>query len=169
MIGLLAAAVAVAGGATTVDGDVVRGLVHLPVPAERVLAGLRDPTWEIRIAAEHTDVDVQGPDGACTIVSYVTPNPILEARYTLRRCPTATGWVSTLVEANAMSAYRSAWTVEPADGGCQVAYEVEVHSAVWVPDALVRRQTQQAIEGRMDALRSWAARPAPAQESGSVP
>jgi len=150
------------------DGTAVRSSFHLPVPPERLLIALQDPTWEARVAGEDTRVTPLGPDGVCQRVAYVSPNLVQDLHYELRRCPTADGFDSTLVASDGLASYHARWTVRPEGSGCRVDYLVDLTITLWaVPDSLVRAETRRGVAKRLAAIAAWAE--APVSPPGPAP
>jgi hypothetical protein len=141
-----------------VDGDVVRGTAHVDVTAVRFLTELKDPGWIGRMSGTGTTAEVLGKDGDCLRVAYVSPNLILTARYTVKRCMTSDGVRISLIESNTFSAYETTWRVVPEGEGARITYEVDLTSSLrWVPNSLVRSETRRSIHKTLKQLVKWAA------------
>lgn len=176
MLSIVWISLALAGEVTAdVDGSVVRGTALVAVPPERILAEMKDPTWIGRVSGSNTQVTVTGTKGRCQSVSYLSPNAIIDAAYDVTRCPTADGWVGTLVSSTVFSDYRTQWRVVPHGDGAKMTYEVDLTtSLMWVPNSLVRSQTKASVRKMMQAMVDWAdaqpkVEPAPKGESAAEP
>lgn len=157
MIALLLSSIALAGPPVmATDGDALTGVVQLDVEPTVVRQALQDPTFLPTISKDGTQVTVLGTDGACQIVQSVSPSAFLTVRYKTRRCPTATGFHSTLIESNAFSAYDTSWAIEPNAAGTQVTYRIELVSTLWVPRGVVRRGVRNGIESFLTNMHDWA-------------
>lgn len=158
MIGwMLALGRAFAGEPTVVlDGAVVRGSAFIAAPPEALLAALSDPSWEGMIAGDGTRALLKGTMGSCQRVSYQTPNPVMDASYEVRRCPTADGWQMSLLSSPVLDSYRAQWRVVAEGAGSRVSFEVELSSSLWVPDSLVNSETVRSVEARLRAMDAWA-------------
>lgn len=156
MILLLAAGLALADDpSAVVEGSVVRGTAVLAVPPQTIIAQLSDPSWAGEVSGSNTQARVVSVLGPCQHVAYVSPNAILEARYELKRCPTADGWDDTLITSNAFSAYHATWRAVPEGEGARVTYEVDLSTSLWVPDSLVRGETRRSVLKMMRAMATW--------------
>ena len=139
-----------------VEGNTIRGSVDIAVPAKRFLAELKDPEWESRVSGTSTRATLKGREGSCQQVAFVSPNPIIEARYEVKRCPTSDGWSASLIESNAFSTYASSWKVVDREGGASITYQVELETSLWVPNSLVRSETRRSVKKMLRSMAAWA-------------
>jgi hypothetical protein len=138
------------------DGDVLTGTVDVAVAPEALRARLSDPTWLPTISRDGTEVSVVRPDGPCQVLQSVSPSTFLTVRYQTRRCPTADGFHSTLIESNAFSTYETSWTILPDGAGARVTYRIHVVSTLWVPKGVIRRNVRSGIESMLVNMQDWA-------------
>jgi hypothetical protein len=126
------------------DGT-VRGVLEMAAPPETIRALVTDPV-ALRRATQAAGQASAQPDGSCMIVASVGP----QASYTSRSCPTADGWVETLVSSEQMSAFSARWRVEPTATGSRVSYELAVTPTLPVPAMIVRTTLKSSVR---DVLR----------------
>lgn len=156
MISLLLLVAALADEPTaTVDGGKVIGSAHLNVTPDKVIAALGDPAWEHRVSGSTTTSNVLAREGTCHNVAYVSPHPIFEANYDLRRCAVADGWSVTLLRSNAFSTYKARWKAVPEGTGSRLTYEVDLDTSLWFPDSLVRGEMKKSVLKMMKAIAGW--------------
>lgn len=139
-----------------IDGTTVRGSAHLEVPPARVLAQLQDPVWESSLSATGTRVEVKGRTGECQHLALLSPNPVVDASYEVRRCPTEDGFQSTLITSAVLATYRARWRALPEGEGSRITYEVDLSSSLWVPETLVRSETRRSVLKMMTTMVAWA-------------
>jgi len=139
------------------DGAVV-GVVDLAVAPDVLRTRMQDPSWLPTISGDGTTVTVTRTDGACQILHSESPNAVMTARYDTRRCPTDTGFASTLLDSNAFKSYATSWTFEPTATGTRATYRVALSTSLWVPNGVVRRTTRGAIQDMLENLQAWSTR-----------
>ena len=141
--------------ATVQDDGSVIGSVELAVPPETLRARLADPAWLPTISKDGTTVTLTGKEGGCQLIKSESPNVVMTARYTPRRCPTADGYQSTLIEGNAFDTYATSWSIIPTETGARATYKVSLTTSLWVPNSMVRRTTRNTIQEMLVNLQTW--------------
>ena len=136
------------------DGTIT-ATVQLDEPVEVVRANMQDPGWLPKVTGSSTQVTVTGMDGTCQLVSSVSPNAIMTAKYQTRRCPTASGFASTLRDSNCFDRYRTSWSFQPSGAGTLATYVVSLDTSLWVPNSVVRRTTRSEIAKMLGKLQDW--------------
>lgn len=121
------------------DGS-IRGILELGVAPEAVRAAVPDPVGLHRITASPGEAKAQ-PDGSCLVIDSVGP----QASYRSRSCPTADGWIETLVSSEQLRGFSARFRVEPAPGGSKVSYEVSATPAMPVPAFLLRSTLKSSV------------------------
>lgn len=156
LLAALAGAADLAAPTVTIhDNGSVVGLVDLGVTPEQVQSALSDPTWLPTITGDGTRVTLQGTDGGCQLLASESPSAIMTARYETRRCPTDTGFQSTLRSSNAFKTYATSWTFTPTAQGTRATYRLDMTTSLWVPNSVVRRATRNALEDMLTQLQAW--------------
>ena len=145
----------------TTSGDALTGVVEIDASPQVIKGVLADPTSLPRISGDGTEVTILSQDGACQVLQSVSPSAFITVRYKTRRCPTSTGFQSTLIESNAFSSYDTSWVVEPSGSGSRVTYRIELVSTLWVPRGVVRRGVRNGIESFLSNMQGWAWTDAP--------
>lgn len=138
-------------------GGAVIGTVELALPPVELRQHMTDPTWLARTVESETKIVVEGADGPCALVASESPSSVMTARYRTRRCPTQTGFVSTLRDSNCFDTYRAVWTFEPLDGGARTraVYRIDLTTSLWVPNAVVRNSTRNGVKETLQKLLTW--------------
>lgn len=159
---LLISIAALAGAPEVVvgkDGGVV-GVADLAVRPDVIQRHLSDPTWLPTVDGGGTTVVLDGMDGSCQLLTSTSPSSVMTVEYKTRRCPTKTGFKSTLRESNAFKSYTTSWTFEPTPTGTRATYRIDANSSLWVPEAIVRRQTRIGIERMLTNVQAWSVKQA---------
>ncbi len=143
---------AVAVTATIGDDGAVTGTTVVASTPDVVRSKVGDPAWVATIGGAETDVIVAAVDGDCQVLDYVSHHAIATARYRVKQCPSADGFVANLVESDAFSFYRTSWSVIPADEGTRLLYRIELVSTLPVPKWIVRRSTRSSVEHMMESI-----------------
>lgn len=136
------------------DGGAVVGTVELPTAPESVRAALSDPTFLPTATGSTTEVRLARMDGACQIIDSVSPSTFLTARYQTRRCPTPSGYHSTVLSSNCFKAYETSWTLVPSHHGTTATYRIHATTSLWVPNSVVRGQTKKAMQDLLPKLQA---------------
>jgi len=156
LCGFLATSSALAGTVeSTVDPDgFVRVQMDLTHSQEAVRSFLADTEQTMRLGGDVRKIEAE-PDGDCIRMTITTRGFIRPMRLVARRCPTAQGWHSKLVESEDFDAHEIVWKTEPVDGGTRVTMKVRVIPRLPVPQILIRKVVSGALEAtimRLDAL-----------------
>ena len=129
----------------TVEGTVVVGAT-----VDRVRALVGDVARLRRMSRDVKDVAVRR-EGDCVVVTTRTAS-VLEVNYTARRCPTADGWVETLLESDTFNDYYSEWFVHSVADGVLVRFRLRTVADLPVPDRLVRGALKKGVESVLEAI-----------------
>ena len=143
---------AVAVTATIGDDGVVTGTTVVASTPEVVRSKVGDPAWVATIGGAETDVTVAALDGDCQVLDYVSNHAVATARYRVKQCPSADGFVANLVESDAFSFYRTSWSITPVGDGTRLLYRIELVSTLPVPKWIVRRSTRSSVEHMMESI-----------------
>jgi hypothetical protein len=159
---ILSATLAMAADPVVTIDD--RGRVHgtavLSVPVTELRTHLSDPAWLLQFDQSGTTVAGRRRDGACEEIAYRTPGTLWSAEFTVRQCPTPTGFEATLVRSSVISRYDSRWTLTPVAEGVRVEYELEIGVPRLVPAGWARNRTVSSVDGMLRGLVAWADRSA---------
>ena len=137
-------------------GD-VEGVVTLPIPVETLRAKLVDPQFLPRVSGDGTTVTVAGREGDCLILDSVSPSSVVEVRYRVRRCPTATGFHIALVSSPSFDAYSTEIRLSPAGAGTELRYHLRVDPSFPVPAFVINSGTRDGIDRLLRGLEAWVA------------
>lgn len=151
---LLAFALAADPTSANIDHDgAIIGIAHVEgVSAEEVRKKLADPRFVSKIHGGRTEMTVEPGGGDCLIVGYTSPNPILTARYTIKRCPHQGGFRGALIESPTFQDYSTRWSLTETDSGVEIRYRLFLVPKVMVPTSLVRSSARKSIAGLMKKL-----------------
>jgi ribosome-associated toxin RatA of RatAB toxin-antitoxin module len=149
---LVTAALAVPPSAVLTDSGAVVGTVSVTTAPTEMMRLLGDPTWVAGVGGAGTRVTVKSHEGSCLIADYVSPSSVMEVTYTVKQCPTTTGYVATMITSNAFHSYRTEWKVEAEGAGSRLTYRLELDSKLWVPESLVTSTTRRSVEKLMQRL-----------------
>ncbi|MFK7930797.1 MAG: hypothetical protein AB8H79_21620 [Myxococcota bacterium] len=137
------------------DGSVI-GTAELDVSAEVIRANLSDPLWLPTVDGGGTVVVVEGTEGPCLRLKSTSPSSVMTVKYRTKRCPTSTGFRSTLIDSNAFKSYTTSWVFKDIGNGKSTAtYTIMANSSLWVPEGIVRRQTRLGIERMLTNVQAW--------------
>lgn len=129
-------------GARADDAVAAEGLVQAD-PAQ-VRALLADYSQIAAMSPELLEYRVE-PAPPCSLVHITTKGLSAPMHYTVRRCPTETGFRETLVESDGgVEQMVTEWTVAPAEEGSRVRLTVLARVA-HVPQILVNQGTRRSI------------------------
>jgi hypothetical protein len=120
-----------------------------------------DPTWMLQFDSSGTEVVGRWRDGSCELVEYRTAGTLWSADFTVRECPTPTGFEGTLVRSSLFSRYESRWTLVPDGGAVRVEYDLDVGLPRLVPRGWAHERMVSSVEGMLRGLVAWADQAAP--------
>lgn len=153
-------ATAVAASSPVVDPEpVIRRHADGSVEASLWLAA--DPSEVRRLLADAPRVAEMTPDvvsataiglGACEQVSLAVRGLFRPFSVVTERCPTADGWSETLIEGGVFTAWDSAWTVTPDDGGTRVTYQFRADLSFPVPPGLLQQRAARSLRYNLLAV-----------------
>ncbi|MEQ1570607.1 MAG: hypothetical protein ABMA64_33570 [Myxococcota bacterium] len=152
---LVAIAAAAEPTLVVTDAGTIRGTVFVGAAPDRVKALLLDPDQRLATVSGEGTRSTTEVDGACVLEHSDVPHPIRAVSYTVRSCPTATGVRSELVRSDDLTRLTSVWTVEVAEGGSRVTYELDAVPSFPLPSFVARAS---AKGGVYDALAAVARR-----------
>jgi hypothetical protein len=93
------------------------------------------------------------PDGDCERLSYRTPGLFTSMTYIARRCPTADGWVETLVSGDSFEDNTSSMRLRSVDGGTEVDFRIRVRLRnIPVGQGIIDAQIAQSIKRAVERL-----------------
>lgn len=136
----------------SIDGEWVWGTVLISAPRGEVVDALKTPHNVVRWEGSGTQVTTT-PDGSCLRVALDVPSAIGRIRYTERRCPTAEGYRSTLLESEDFDYFEATWVLETSEGGCRARYGLRSKPSFPVPRALAQRLTGRSIRKMLAGMR----------------
>jgi hypothetical protein len=148
-----------AGSAPTVvkveDAGRVRATVFVPMSEKDLRTRLADAAWPMQFDKSGTKLVGRRADGSCELLDYHTSG-FLGADWTVRQCPTATGYAATLTESSFFSRYESQWILSPEGTGVRLEYFVDVGLPKMVPSGFARDKMASSVGTMMDGLVAWA-------------
>lgn len=115
-------------------------LIHASVADVRAV--LADPKAAGALSDSVLAVRVLGKDGPCDLVEVTCKGVMDPLTYTVRRCPTPTGFSENLVQSEDFSSQRAEWRLEPVSGGTLVTFSVRSEPKISLP----RRVVQAVVE-----------------------
>ncbi len=127
----------------------VRTLVSASEAEIRAL--LSDPMASARLAPGFMSMST-APQGACLHLNVAVAGPLDAISYTALRCPTATGWRTSLLESDTLTAMDAEWSVTPRADGTEVVYRLRSDVSMPVPSFLVRRNVLRSAVGTLESL-----------------
>lgn len=134
----------------------VHGVVEVAASPEIVRARIADPRWVARVDGSGTKVelvaDAPVQREGCVVTDRSTPNAIATVRSRIEQCPTASGFVETLVASKSFDAYRVDWTLEPHGTGTRITYHLAMSTSMMVPQFVIDSQSRKAIEAMLTKL-----------------
>lgn len=161
MIGLAALlSTALAGGSSPTvvkveDAGRVRATVWVPMAERDLRTRLADAAWPMQFDKSGTALVGRKPDGSCELLDYRTRG-WLGADWTVRQCPTATGYAATLAESSFFSRYESQWILAPEGSGVRLEYVIDVGLPKMLPSGFAREKMASSVGTMMDGLVAWA-------------
>jgi len=149
---LVATSIARAGApdAVVLPSQAVQGTVSVSLSPSDAMAKLADPTWVSSVDGGRTTVVVTGREGACTVAAYTSPSALMTVTYTIRQCPTGSGYRSILVASDDFQAYESEWTVVPDGAGSLLTYRVRLEPKLPIPLALMTGTIRRDVLSMME-------------------
>lgn len=149
----LSLAIAFADEPTTTvsDNGTVEVRTVVSVPEAQVRALLADPMASARLAPGFVSMST-APEGNCLHLNMAVSGPMSDIEYTALRCPTATGWRTSLLQSDTLTAMVAEWSVAPKGGGTEVVYRLRSDVKMPVPRFLVRRNVVQSAIGTLESL-----------------
>lgn len=149
---LVAMSLAHAGApdAVVLPSQGVQGTVSVSLSPADAMARLADPTWVSSIDGGRTTVVVTGHDGACTLAAYTSPSALMTVTYTIRQCPTGSGYRSLLVSSDDFETYESEWIVAPDGAGSLLTYRVRLEPKLPIPLALMTGTIRRDVLSMME-------------------
>lgn len=118
-------------------------------PAD-VRARLADPTWVSTIDAGSTTVTVRERAGDCLIADFTSPSTLMTVRYTVRQCPTANGYKSTLVSSDDFASYEAEWSVAAEGTGSLLTYRLRLTPSLPIPASFLSGTLRRDILSLME-------------------
>lgn len=136
------------------DDHSVRGTALLATDATTARARLADPAWIASVDASGNRIELAAGAGDCKRVKTESPHPIRTVRYEVERCPTADGFVETLIASDAFDAYEARWSIASEPGGARITYTLATRTSLLVPQFVIDRQTRKGVERMLGALQA---------------
>ncbi len=93
-------------------------------------------------------------EGKCERVQLRTKGLFSPFEVVTKRCPTATGWLETLVTSSDFLEYRNEWTLASSGDGVLVTFKTRTSVNVAVPESLILSQTKRVLGTLMRNLRA---------------
>ena len=159
MVGLAAIlGTALAGGSSVVkvdDSGRVRATAFVPMAEADLRTRLADAAWPLQFDKTGTALVGRRTDGSCEFLDYRTSG-FLRADWTVRQCPTATGFAATLSESSFFSRYESQWILSPEGNGVRLEYVIDVGLPRMVPSGMARDKIASSVGSMMNRLVAWA-------------
>lgn len=94
-------------------------------------------------------------DGSCEKVKLSVRGLVEPFQLETRRCPTAKGWLETLVNSSDFSEYRNEWELEDLGAeGSRVTFKTRTIPKVVVPESLLQMETKRILNRVMKNLQS---------------
>ncbi len=124
--------------------DEVSQDVVVRMDADQVRAVLADTSLAMSMSKDIISHRIED-DAPCQLVHITTRGLTEPLKYTVRRCPTATGFKETLVQGDSMiEAMEVEWRTSPHEGGTKVRLSVLTRIGR-VPQLLVNQQVRQGV------------------------
>ena len=161
MVGLAALlGTALSGGSSSAvvkveDAGRVRATVFVPMAEKDLRTRLADAAWPMQFDKSGTALVGRKADGSCELLDYRTSG-LLGADWTVRQCPTSTGFAATLTESSFFSRYESQWILSPDGNGVRVEYVIDVGLPKMMPSGMARDKMASSVRSMMNGLVAWA-------------
>lgn len=151
---------ALAGGSSPAvvkvdDAGRVRATAFVPIAEKDLRTRLADAAWPLQFDKTGTALVGRRADGSCELLDYRTSG-FLGADWTVRQCPTATGFAATLAESSFFSRYESQWILSPESNGVRLEYVIDVGLPRMVPGGMARDKMASSVGSMMDRMVAWA-------------
>lgn len=155
MLALLLPVALAAEPTITVTGNhTIVGEILVEASLEEAEAIISDPLKMASIDGT-TNVTQDGTEGACKRLSFVIPNPVASISYRAKACPRGSGWIYTLISSDDLSEYHSAWSATREGEQTRIRYEIRTIPSIPVPQFIVNRQSQSAVDGFLTRLSDY--------------
>ena len=161
MVGLAALlGTALAGGSSPAVVNVdnsgrVRATAFVPMAEKDLRTRLADAAWPLQFDKTGTALVGRKADGACELLDYKTSG-WLGADWTVRQCPTSTGFAATLSESSFFSRYESQWILSPEGNGVRLEYVIDVGLPRMVPSGMAHEKMASSVGGMLERIVAWA-------------
>ena len=137
------------------DAGRVRATAWVPMAEKELRTRLADAAWPMQFDKSGTALVGRKPDGSCELLDYRTSG-LLAAAWTVRQCPTATGFAATLAESSFFSRYESQWVLSPDGNGVRLEYVIDVGLPKMMPSGMARDKMASSVRSMMNGLVAWA-------------
>ncbi len=155
MLALLFSVALAAEPTITVNSDhTVVGEILVGISLEEAEAIIADPVKMASIDGT-TNVTQDGTEGDCKRLNYSIPNPVASISYRAKACPRGSGWIYTLISSDDLSEYHSSWSATREGTQTRIRYEIRTIPSIPVPQFIVNRQSQNAVDGFLTRLSDY--------------
>jgi hypothetical protein len=137
------------------DAGRVRATAWVPMAVADLRSCLADAAWPLQFDKSGTSIVGRRADGSCELLDYRTSGWV-GADWTVRQCPTATGFEQKLAESSFFSRYESRWTLSSEGNGVRVDYVVDAGLPKMVPSGWAREKMASSVGTMMERLVAWA-------------
>jgi len=153
-------ATALAGGSSSAvvkvdDAGRVSASAYVPMAASDLRKRLADAAWPMQFDKTGTALVGRRADGSCELLDYRTSG-FLGADWTVRQCPTSTGFAATLTESSFFSRYESQWILSSEGNGVRLDYVLDVGLPKLMPSGIARDKMASSVGSMMNGLVAWA-------------
>jgi hypothetical protein len=160
MIGLALLGTVLAGGSSPAvvkveDAGRVRATVFVPMAEKDLRTRLADAAWPMQFDKSGTALVGRKADGSCELLDYQTRG-LFGADWTVRQCPTATGFAATLTGSSFFSRYDSQWILSPEGTGVRLEYFIDVGLPKMLPSGFAREKMASSVGTMMNGIVAWA-------------
>jgi len=132
----------------TIDGTVVVG-----APPDVVQSYLADVRSLRTHSKDVVSVDIVR-DGECQLVTTLAKS-LVELTYVARRCPTATGYVETLLDSEMMNDYYAEWFVTPVSSGIEIRFRMRTDLNLPVPGRIIRSTIKSNVTRSLELMQKY--------------
>ncbi len=133
----------------------IAGTVTIQASPDTVRALVGDPVRVAGIDNTGVRVSVAPADGACQTVTSAVTHPIASVRYTTRQCPTADGFLATLVTSEQLKVFSARWSVQAAGPHTLLRYELKTVPSFPVPQFVIEGQSKSAVAGLLSRIQGY--------------
>ena len=137
------------------DAGRVRATVFVPMAEKDLRTRLADAAWPMQFDKSGTALVGRKADGSCELLDYRTSG-LFGADWTVRQCPTPTGFAATLAESSFFSRYDSQWILSPEGKGVRLEYVIDVGLPKIMPSGMARDKMASSVGTMMNGLVVWA-------------